>query len=429
MHTTHGRHAPVVIAGAGPAGLAMSYQLSVAGVDHVMFERGDVANSWRTERWDSLRLLTPNWMTALPGHHYLGSDPGGFMTRTEMIAFLDAYRRHFDPPVRTNVGVRHVRRNADGYEVATDAGTWMCDAVVAATGASSEPRVPALAGEMPAQIEQLTALGYRRPSQLQGDGEVLVVGASASGVQIADELRRSGRAVTLAVGEHVRLPRTYRGRDIYWWMDAIGQLDQRYDEVDDVERARRHASVQLIGSETHRDLDCNALHRDGVRLVGRLAAISGTTALCSGGLANLVANADLKQTRMLQRIDEFIAHNDLEGEVEPPSWPLRTHIPAGETQLDLTRFSTVIWATGYRPQYPWLDAAAFDHRHRVVHNGGVAKLPGLYLLGLPFMRHRRSNLISGIRRDTTELFGHLRGYLDVAARERRGSRAVGVSVR
>jgi putative flavoprotein involved in K+ transport len=429
MHTRHGRHIPVVVAGAGPAGLAMSYQLTTAGVDHVVFERGEVANSWRTERWDSLRLLTPNWMTALPGHHYFGNDPGGFMDARETAGFLDAYRRQFDPPLYTGAGVRHVRRGADGYQVATDAGTLTCDAVVAATGGSSEARVPALAADLPARLEQLTALAYRRPSQLDPDGEILVVGASASGVQIADELRRHGRAVTLAVGEHIRMPRTYRGRDIYWWMHAIGQLDERYDDVDDIDRARRHASVQLIGTEERRDLDCNTLHRDGVRLVGRLAAIAGTTALCSGGLASLVANADLKQTRLLDRIDEFIAHNGLDGDVNPADPPVPTLIPMGETQLDLNSFSTLIWATGYRPQYPWLDPTAFDHRRRVVHDGGVANLPGLYLLGLPFMRRRRSGLISGIHRDATELFGHLRGYLDVAARERQGSRVVGSSLR
>jgi putative flavoprotein involved in K+ transport len=420
---------PVVIVGAGPAGLAMSYQLTAAGVDHVVLERGDVANSWRTERWESLRLLTPNWMTALPGHQYLSDDPGGFMPASETIAFLDHYFSRFGLPVLTHTPVRHVRRNADGYEVRSDAGTWRCDALVAATGASSEPRVPALAAELPARINQLTALEYRRPHQLDPDGEILVVGASASGSQVADELRRDGRAVTVAVGEHVRLPRSYRGRDIYWWMHAIGQLDERYDEVDDVDRARRHASVQLVGTAERRDLDCNSLQRDGVRLVGRLAAVAGTRALCSGGLANLVANADLKQARMLGRIDEFIARSGLEDDVEAPDRPVPTPIPTAPTELDLTSFSTVIWATGYRPQYRWLDATALDHKRRIVHEGGIGRLPGLYVLGLPFMRRRRSNLISGVSRDATELFAHLRGYLEVTARKRVGVRVPRTSVR
>jgi putative flavoprotein involved in K+ transport len=418
-------HVPVVIVGAGPAGLAMSHHLTAAEIDHVVLERGDVANSWRTERWDSLRLLTPAWMTELPGHRAGGGDSDGFMTAAETVVFLDGYRNGFNPPVLTNVAVTSVRKVATGFDVATDAGTWTCDAVVAATGSSSEPRVPELAPELPARIDQMTALDYKRPAQLDPDGEVLVVGASASGVQLADELHRSGRAVTIAVGEHVRLPRSYRGRDIYWWLDAIGQLDERYDEVDDVERARRHASVQLVGSTDHADLDLLSLNAAGVRVVGRLAALAGPKAQCSGGLANLVANADLKQARLLVRIDEFVVAHRLAGEVGPATTPEPTQLPTARTELPLDAFSTVIWATGYRPHYSWLDPAALDHRHRIVHDGGVARLPGLYVLGLPFLRRRRSNLIAGVGRDAGELFPHLRAHLDAAARARRTVPSVG----
>jgi putative flavoprotein involved in K+ transport len=410
-------HVSVVIVGAGPAGLAMSHHLTGAGIDHVVLERGAVANSWRTERWDSLRLLTPAWMTELPGHR-AGGDPDGFMTAQETVAFLDEYRNWFETPVLTDVAVTSVRRTTIGFDVTTDAGEWQCDAVVAATGASSEPRVPALAADLPTRVDQVTALEYRRPSQLDPDREILVVGASASGVQLADELQRSGRAVTIAVGEHVRLPRSYRGRDIYRWMDAIGQLDERYDEVEDVERARRHASVQLVGSVEHADLDLHTLNASGVRVVGRLAAIKGGKAQCSGALANLVANADLKQARLLAHIDEFVDTHGLADDVGLAIAPEPTQLPTAPTELPLDAFSTVIWATGYRPQYSWLDPATLDHRRRVAHDGGVARLPGLYVLGLPFLRHRRSNLIAGVGRDAGELFVHLRAYLDDAARER-----------
>jgi putative flavoprotein involved in K+ transport len=414
-------HVSVVIVGAGPAGLAMSRHLTAAGIDHVVLERGAVANSWRTERWDSLRLLTPAWMTELPGLRAGGDDPDGFMTAAETVAFLDAYRQRFDPPVLTGVAVTSVRRSVAGFDVVTDAAMWTCDAVVAATGASSEPRVPALATDLPIRIDQITALAYRRPTQLDPDGEVLVVGASASGVQIADELQRSGRAVTIAVGEHVRLPRSYRGRDIYWWLDAIGQLDERYDEVDDVERARRHASVQLVGSVEHADLDLHTVNARGVRVVGRLAALAGPKAQCSGALASLVANADLKQARLLTRIDEFVDTHSLADEVGPPTAQEPTDLPTAPTELRLDAFSTVIWATGYRPRYSWLDPGALDHRHRIVHDGGVARLRGLYVLGLPFLRRRRSNLIAGVGRDAGELFPHLRAHLDDTARARRSA--------
>jgi putative flavoprotein involved in K+ transport len=404
---------PVVIVGAGQAGLAMSHQLTTSGVDHVLLERGEVANTWRTERWDSLRLLTPNWMTRLPGHSYRGNDPDGFMTSAEVVAFLDDYRVRCSAPVHTHTTVERVSARADGFDVVTDQGAWHADVVVAATGACSEPKVPGLAADLPPEIEQLTALQYRNPYQL-GGGEVLVVGASASGAQIADELQRSGRQVTVAVGEHIRLPRTYRGVDIHWWMDAIGQLDERYDEVDDIDRARRLSSLQLIGSPERRTLDLNALTALGVRVVGRLMRIDGPIAQFSGAAANLVASADLKQDRLLDRID---AHATEHGPARlgAPTRPGPTRLGIVPTELPLSPFGTVIWATGYRPTYPWLDVAAFDRRHRVVHDGGVSAIPGLYFLGLPFMRRRKSSFIDGVGADATELLGHLRSHLDRCA--------------
>jgi putative flavoprotein involved in K+ transport len=247
---------------------------------------------------------------------------------------------------------------------------------------------------------------------------VLVVGASASGVQIADELCRAGLEVTVAVGEHIRLPRSYRGRDIYWWMDRIGQLDERYDEVDDIERARRHASVQLVGNDERRDLDLNALRHGGAQIVGRLMAIRGHTGQCSGSLANLMKNADLKQARLLRRVDEFVDEQGLADEVGPATEASPTELGTPGTELDLRGISTVIWATGYRPTYPWLTTDAVDRRGRLVHDGGVAATPGLYLLGLPFLRRRRSNLIAGLGADAADLFDHLRAYLDQLARRR-----------
>jgi putative flavoprotein involved in K+ transport len=403
---------PVVVIGAGQAGLAMSRVLGDDGIDHVVLERDEVAHTWRTERWDSLRLLTPNWMSRLPAWSYRGDDPDGFMTSSEVVAMLGAYRASFDAPIHTHVQVDRVSLRADGaFEVATADGTWIADAVVAATGACSEPSVPALAAAFPSSIVQLTANHYRNPSQV-GSGDVLVVGASASGIQIADELQQSGRAVTLAVGEHVRLPRCYRGRDIHWWLDAIGVLDERYDEVDDINRMRRLPSLQLVGSGERRTLDLNALVNDGTRVVGKLMRVVGATAQFSGGVANLVANADLKQTRMLERIDTFITEDGLESDVREVHRPEPTRLGKPPTELPLAGFGTVIWATGYRPAFSWLDRAAFDQRNRPSHDGGVGALPGLYFLGLPFMRRRKSNFIDGVGADAMELLAHVRSHLD-----------------
>lgn len=407
---------PVVVVGAGQAGLSTSHHLTARAIDHIVLERGRVAHSWRTERWDSLTLLTPNWMTRLPGLEYRGAEPDGYMSSAELIRFLDAYAGFTRAPVREGVEVRRVGPNGDGLEVVTDDERISCDAVVLATGASSSPHLPACAGAIDGGIRQLGALEYRNPEQLD-PGEVLVVGASASGVQIADELQRNDRQVTLAVGGHVRLLRTYRGHDIHWWMDRIGQFDERYDEVDDVERARRVPSAQLIGSHDRRTLDLNALSSSGVQLVGRLMAINGGKLQFSGGIGAVIANADLKQHRLLDRIDEHVALNDVEADVDEPDRPEPTVLGRVPTELNLHRFATIVWATGHRPSYPWLDPSALDRRGRVVHDGGVGAMPGLYLLGLPFLRRRRSSFLAGVGADSADLVSHLHAHLD-----RRGRR-------
>ncbi len=406
---------PVVVIGAGQAGLSMSRHLTARAIDHVVLERGEVANSWRTERWDSLRLLTPNWMSRLPGHHYSGPDPDGFMTKDETVGFIEGFGRSFDAPVRSHVTVERVNPRGPGFEVVTDHGIWSCDVVVAATGASSEPRLPPVAAEIPPRISQLTALQYKNPGGI-GEGEVLVVGASASGTQIADELRRSGREVALAVGDHVRLPRMYRGRDIYWWLDTVGRLDERYDEIDDLNRARRLPSLQLVGTPERRSLDLNSLTAAGICTVGKLMRVAATKAQFSGALANLVANADLKQNRFLDLIDEFALERGLDAELPEPTRPAPTRLGEIPTEIDIGRFDTIIWATGHRPSFSWLDPSLLDRRGRVTHDGGVCATPGLYLMGLPFLRRRKSSLIDGADADAADLAVHLHAHLDQRCR-------------
>jgi putative flavoprotein involved in K+ transport len=258
----------------------------------VVLERGDVANSWRRERWDSLRLLTPNWQTRLPGYRYEGADPDGFMTMAEVIAFVSRFAVVSGAPVRTHTTVTSIRPTDEGYHVATSNSDLQCRCVVLASGACNVPNIPPVHQSVPSRIECITPFGYRNPDQLP-EGGVLIVGASATGVQLADEVRRSGRRVTLSVGEHVRLPRTYRGRDVLWWMDASGIWNQRYDDIDDLTRARRLPSPQLVGTPERTTLDLNALSAAGVELVGRLAAVRDGRALFSGGLRNQFALADL----------------------------------------------------------------------------------------------------------------------------------------
>jgi putative flavoprotein involved in K+ transport len=407
-----------VVIGAGHGGLAMSRLLSERSIDHVVLERGEIANSWRTERWDSLRLLTPNWQCRLPGYAYDGDDPDGFMAMPAVIDFVTAYAKQIAAPVQTETTVTSVRQTngvSGGYTVTTNQGEWQCTAVVLATGAFNVPKVPTVAEGLPTSIATLTPMQYRNPEDL-ADGGVLVVGASATGVQIAYEIHLSGRPVTLAVGEHVRGPRDYRGRDIQWWMDAAGVLDERYDEVDDIVRARRVPSMQLAGSPERTTFDLNALMDIGVKIVGRLAGIRDGRAQFSGSLRNKCELADLKLGRLLDTIDEWALRSGIDDAVPPPHRFEPTAVPEPPTlglDLDNGAIKTVLWASGFRPDYSWLDVDVVDNKGMVRHDGGVVvESPGMYLIGTPFLRRRKSSFIDGGRADAEDLIRELAAFLD-----------------
>jgi putative flavoprotein involved in K+ transport len=406
-------HATTVVIGAGHAGLAASHFLSARSIDHVVLERGEVANSWRRERWDSLRLLTPNWQNRLPGLHYEGPDPDGYLSMGEVIDFIERFAEISQAPVRTGVNVDSLRRADDGYRVTTDRGEIRCRTVVIASGACNLPAAPPFQDAVPESIRQLTPFDYSDPAELP-DGGVLVVGASATGVQLAAEISRSGRPVTLSVGEHVRLPRLYRGRDVLWWMDASGVWNQRYDEVDDLTRARRLPSPQLVGTPERATLDLSALGSMGVELVGRWAAVRDGRALFSGGLRNVFSLADLKMERLLDTFDEWASTHGRDAEVDSPERFAPTTVPeSARLQLDLRSgaIRTVVWATGFRPDYRWLDVPVVDAKGHLRHEGGVVDSPGLYALGLPVLRRRKSTFIYGIEDDAREVIDHLARYL------------------
>ena len=406
-----------IIIGAGQAGLAMSRHLTELSVEHVILERGQVANSWRKERWDSLRLLTPNWQSRLPGFAYTGSDPHGFRTMPETIDFLSGYAKSFNAPIECETEVLLVRQYADGYLVKTNAGDWCCRSVVLASGACNVANVPHSAEAMPVDVTSVTPMQYRNPAMLE-EGDVLVVGASATGVQLANEIQRAGRNVILATGEHIRTPRSYRGKDIKWWMDVTGALDLGIDNVDDVTRVRHVPSMQLIGSPAHETISLNSLQAAGVTIAGRLMGFANGKAQFSGSLANVCSLADLKMNRLLESIDDWIDANGMSADVEA-SYRLRpTKVP--ETPLltlDLAdaNIKTVIWATGYRPDYSWLDVPVLDGKGRLRHQGGIVDAPGLYAMGLPFMRRRKSTLIDGVGDDARDLSAHLMSFLDGGA--------------
>jgi len=402
-----------VIVGAGHSGLAMSHCLSECVVDHVVLERGEIGNSWKHERWDSLHLLTPNWQVRLPGYAYQGSNPDGFMAMPEVVDFIENYAEHISAPVIQNTRVESVRFDGRYYQVLSNTGQWECDTLVVASGGCNIASVPTIADLVPATVDSLSPIQYRNPDQL-AEGGVLVVGASATGLQLAEEIHCSGRPVTLAVGEHVRLPRTYRGRDIQWWLDRLGILDEKYDEIDDIIRGRNIPSPQLVGSSQHHSLDLNRLVDLGVKLRGRLAGINQGKAQFSGSLGNICALADLKMERLLRRIDEYVKQYQLEDAVGPIEHFKPTAIDEMTPLLmDFSKenINTVLWATGYRPDYGWLDVPVLDRKGKICHEGGVVASPGMYLMGSSLMRRRKSSFIHGAEDDARDLSAHLITYL------------------
>jgi putative flavoprotein involved in K+ transport len=401
-----------VIIGAGQAGLAISRCLTDRHYEHVILERGRVGERWRNERWDSLRLLTPNWMTRLPGWRYRGPEPEGFMTRGEVIGFLADYARSFQAPVEEETTVFSVVPVGQRWRVETDRGCWQTRNVVVATGDSDCPRIPTWARHLDPDVLQTSTTAYRNPLQLPAGG-VLVAGASASGAQLAEELARAGRQVILAVGRHNRLPRRYRGRDIMWWLDRSGSLDRSLAELPDPEAALREPSVQLVGRPQPENIDLGVLQGLGVRLAGRLVGFTGLRAHFAGDLEATIGEADDRLERTLSRIDEHIAEEGLEGEAPPPEPVIRISVPdPGPAELDLRSagIHTVLWATGYRRDYSWLHPEALDRQGEIRHHRGRTPFSGLYALGLRFLTSRRSSFIDGVGRDAEELAAAISGH-------------------
>jgi putative flavoprotein involved in K+ transport len=301
--------------------------------------------------------------------------------------------------------------------VTTDRGAWEAPSVVIATGHCDTALVPGMARELTHDVVQVVPKRYRNPRQLPAGG-VLVVGASATGVQLADEIHASGRPVTLAVGRHTRLPRVYRGRDILWWLDAMGILDESTDEVFDLSISRSQPSLQLVGRPDRATLDLPALQSRGVRLVGRATGVAGARFSFADDVVAHTVAADARLARLVQRIDIFAARTGLDSEVGPPE-PFRPFLwPApAATEIDLRAegIRTVVWATGFRRLYPWLKVPVLDARGEIRHEGGITPFPGLYVMGLYFLRRRKSSFIDGVGRDAMDLTAHLAGHLRRAA--------------
>jgi len=394
-----------LIIGAGQAGLAMSRLLTDAGHDHVVVERGAVGERWRSERWDSLALLTPNWANRLPLDEPPG-DPDAYQSRAAFVATLERYARSFGAPLVERTTVTAVERTAGGFRVGTDRGDWRAGNVVLATGDGAVPAVPWFAPSAPAGVEQLHASRYRAPEQLAAGG-VLVVGSGPSGHQIADELARAGRRVVFAVGRHGRVVRRYRGRDIWAWLDALGDLT-RPRPVDELaaRREQPRPSLPLDGRRGGRTLDLDALSAAGVRIAGRLEGFAGRQALFGDGLDACIAHADAGLRRLLGRIDDHIAARPDARAFPPPERidPVRVPSPPHAIDLAAEGISTIVWATGYRPHFPWLripEVVGADGGIR--HDRGQTAVPGLYVLGMRWQSRMTSHSIGGVGHDAAAL--------------------------
>ena len=386
-----------VIVGGGQAGLSLSAHLTARAQAHVVLERGRVGERWHSERWDSLHLLTPNSFNRLhgaPGH----SDPEGFLARDAFVDYLEQYASSVGMPVRQHVDVLSVERHRGRFRVHTDDGAWIAKQVVVATGDCGVPYRPPAASGAPSEIGQIDAAWYRRPEQLTA-GAVLVVGAGPSGLQIASELQRSGREVVLAVGGHARAVRRYRGRDIWHWIQRLGDLEDSVDEVP--LGARRTPGFGLTGQNGGEQLDLATVSELGVTLAGRLTGFSGLSASFDDGLLGTAAHADDRLFALLARIDAHIAESSDAAQIPPAERVAGVRVAEGPRSVDLRAagVSTIVWATGYRREYPWLHIPVFDAQGEIVQRHGVTPVPGLFTLGLRFQSRRASHTIGGVGRD------------------------------
>jgi putative flavoprotein involved in K+ transport len=393
-----------VIVGAGQAGLALSRSLTDAGEEHIVLERGQVAERWRSERWDSFRLLTPNWQTRLPGYRYRGPDPDGFMGRSAIVDFFDGYAQSFAAPVRTGVTVLRVEPIDTRWRVITSVGTYLASNVVIATGHYDVPRLPLVANRIAGDVDQLLARNYRNPATLSPGG-VLVVGAGPTGQQIADELALAGRRVFIAVGRHRPLPRRYRGYDAYWWLDRMGSLNRPIDTLSDPAAAANAPSVVLSGGVE--DLHLRRLVDHGVTPLGHLTRVDDTTLHAAPDLDVTLAEADRHGARFRDQVDEFVRQHRIEVPAGPSQIPLPLPRWAHDsvTTLDLTKadITTVVWATGYGRDHSWIAAPVFSATGAPIQRRGITPAPGLMFLGLRFMHRRNSNFIDGVGADATYL--------------------------
>jgi putative flavoprotein involved in K+ transport len=399
----------VLVVGAGSAGLAASYHLTQANVDHVVVDRSQVGQGWR-DRWESFCLVTPNWTVQLPGFGYDGNDPDGFLLRDEIVDHLERYAASFSAPLRLGVEVTALRRNGAGYVADTSHGSIEAQSVIVATGAFQLPRIPPMCDQLPSGVHQLHSSQYRDPESLP-DGAVLVVGSGQSGSQIAEELHEAGRRVVLAVGRAGRAPRRYRGRDTSAWITDLGLLEQTVEQLEEPDQ-QYAANMHVSGKRGGRTINLHAFARDGIRLVGKIDGANGGRLQLADDLHTNLAKADQRATEIRTAIDKHIFVNGIDAPDPDPADDYDGtdgfDLPLAR-ELDLTAegISTVLWATGYRPGFDWIELDVTDDRGSPIHQRGITEHPGLYFLGLSWLHKAKSGLLYGVGEDAAHTVDHL----------------------
>ncbi|VVD63079.1 flavin-containing monooxygenase [Pandoraea anhela] len=396
-----------LVVGAGQAGVAMSEHLSKLGVPHLVLERARIAERWRTGRWDSLVANGPAWHDRFPGMTFAGVDPDGFASKAQVADYFVEYARKIEAPIRTGVEVTKVVRNAGrpGFTVETSEGSYEALRVVVATGPFQRPVIPAIAPKDD-RLTQLHSADYRNPEQLP-PGNVLVVGAGSSGVQIADELQRAGRQVYLSVGPHDRPPRGYRGRDFCWWLGVLGEWDA---EV--MRPGKAHVTIAVSGARGGHTVDFRRLAHQGVTLTGLTQSFDAGVVRFAPDLAANIARGDENYLSMLDAADAYAVRNGLALPEEPgarviPPDPECLTAPLRDLDLATAGVTTILWATGYAHDFQWLQVDAFDESGKPKHQRGVSKEPGVYFLGLPWLSRRGSSFIWGVWHDARHIAEHI----------------------
>ncbi|MET0969721.1 MAG: MSMEG_0569 family flavin-dependent oxidoreductase [Tardiphaga sp.] len=393
-------HVSVAVIGGGQAGLSASYHLKQNGIDHVIFEKNTIAHAWKTQRWDAFCLVTPNWQCQLPGFPYQGDNPKGFMLRDDIVKYVEDYARHIEAPVFEGVAVTALKRGADGsFLLHTSAGDVTADAVVLAVSGYHVANTPRMAERLDGELNQLHSSAYRHPGQLP-EGGVLVVGSGQSGCQIAEDLHLAGRQVHLAVGSAPRCPRVYRGREAVEWLDELGQYDLPVDQHSLKEKVRKNANHYLTGRDGGRDIDLRKFATEGMTLHGRLRDIQNGRLMFAPDLAANLDNADRVYNGICGLIDGYIARNGVDAPAQDHYTPVwRPGAPLAELDPVAAGITTVIWTTGFRSDWSWIELPMFDGNGYPTHTRGVTAVDGVYVIGMPWLYTWGSGRFVGVGRD------------------------------